>query len=157
MILKAYVVPHPPIILPEVGRGEERKIQNSIDAMQRMAKEVADIQPDTIIISSPHAPMYLDGFFLAGGKDATGTLAQFGIRSVTEKITYDVELADRLKAVCSDIPFASPEQANCNLDHGTLIPIRFINEHYRNYKVLRLGLSGFHQKIITVLVLLFKK
>jgi len=25
MIIKAYVVPHPPIILPEIGRGEERK------------------------------------------------------------------------------------------------------------------------------------
>ena len=116
MILKAYVVPHPPIILPEVGRGEERKIQNSIDAMQRMAKEVADIQTDTIIISSPHAPMYLDGFFLAGGKDATGTLAQFGIRSVTEKITYDVELADRLKAVCSTF-LCFARTGELHLDH----------------------------------------
>lgn len=25
MILKAYVLPHPPIVLPEIGRGEEKK------------------------------------------------------------------------------------------------------------------------------------
>ncbi|HHX36383.1 MAG TPA: AmmeMemoRadiSam system protein A, partial [Clostridiaceae bacterium] len=143
MILKAYAVPHPPIILPEVGRGEEKKIQRSIDAMKRMADEIATLAPDTIIISSPHAPMYADGFFLAGGKRAVGTLSQFGIGDVIEEIEYDVELADRLRAINQDVPFASPGRPSESLDHGTLIPLRFINSVYNQFKVLRLGLSGY--------------
>ena len=26
-ILGAFIVPHPPIIIPEIGRGEEKKVQ----------------------------------------------------------------------------------------------------------------------------------
>ena len=31
-ILAAVMVPHPPLIVPEVGRGEEKKIQKTTDA-----------------------------------------------------------------------------------------------------------------------------
>ena len=31
-IIAGYMVPHPPIILPEVGRGEEKKIQKTMDS-----------------------------------------------------------------------------------------------------------------------------
>ena len=31
-ILAAFAVPHPPIILPEVGHGEEQKIEVTIEA-----------------------------------------------------------------------------------------------------------------------------
>ena len=33
-ILGAFVVPHPPLIIPEVGKGQERGIQKTIDAYQ---------------------------------------------------------------------------------------------------------------------------
>ena len=32
MLSKAYIVPHPPIILSEIGRGQERVIQNTVNA-----------------------------------------------------------------------------------------------------------------------------
>ncbi len=31
-ILGAFMVPHPPIILPEVGKGEEKKIEDTTKA-----------------------------------------------------------------------------------------------------------------------------
>ena len=31
-VVAAFAVPHPPIILSEIGRGEEKKIQKTIDA-----------------------------------------------------------------------------------------------------------------------------
>ena len=36
-ILGAFMVPHPPIILPEVGRGEEKKIRATTDAYEAVA------------------------------------------------------------------------------------------------------------------------
>ena len=53
-ILGAVQVPHPPLILPEVGHGEEKRIQSTIDAFERAAKFIADLKPDTVIISSAH-------------------------------------------------------------------------------------------------------
>ena len=48
-ILAAYAVPHPPLILPEIGKGEEKKIQLTVNAYERAMKEAAALQPDTVI------------------------------------------------------------------------------------------------------------
>ena len=40
-ILAAYAVPHPPLILPEIGKGEEKKIQLTVNAYERAMKEAA--------------------------------------------------------------------------------------------------------------------
>lgn len=53
-ILGAALIPHPPLIIPEVGRGHEKAIQNTIDACQTALQQLAALQPDTVIISSPH-------------------------------------------------------------------------------------------------------
>ena len=31
-IIAAYMVPHPPMIIPQIGRGTEKQIQETIDA-----------------------------------------------------------------------------------------------------------------------------
>ena len=57
-ILAGFMVPHPPMIVPEVGRGSEAKIQETIDAYDGVARQIALLKQETIIISSPHTTMY---------------------------------------------------------------------------------------------------
>ena len=38
----AYIVPHPPIILPEVGRGEEMKIQKQPMHILKLQKNITN-------------------------------------------------------------------------------------------------------------------
>lgn len=52
-----YMVPHPPLIIPEVGRGEEKRIGATIGAYQKIADEIAQIKPETVILISPHSIM----------------------------------------------------------------------------------------------------
>ena len=59
-IVGAFMVPHPPIMLPEVGRGEEKQIEATTRAYRQVADEIAALKPETIIISSPHSIMYAD-------------------------------------------------------------------------------------------------
>ena len=47
-IVGAFIVPHPPIILPGVGKGEENDIQKTIDAYRKVAQCIADFKPETI-------------------------------------------------------------------------------------------------------------
>ena len=63
-IVAAFMVPHPPMIVPQIGRGEEKSISDTIRAYDRIAEEIADIKPETIIISSPHTVMYADYFHI---------------------------------------------------------------------------------------------
>lgn len=146
MILKSYVVPHPPIILPEIGRGEEKKIQDTIDSMERIGKEIGEIKPETIIITSPHAKAFYDGFYMGKGDYAKGSLAQFGRFDIEEKISYDTELADEIVNNSGDIPFVYSNVIENDIDHGTFIPIRFIKKYYSDYKIIILGISGLPAK-----------
>ncbi len=143
MILKAYAVPHPPIILPEVGRGEERQIEDTTLSFQRMAREIESLAPDTIVLSSPHAPAYADGFYIAGGDRGYGDLKSFGIRHVREDVSFDREFSDRLSVALADrgIYTTGASQGLGGIDHGTLIPLRFIHQRYTDFKLVLLGIS----------------
>lgn len=138
---RAYVVPHPPIILPEVGRGEERKISRTIESFEKIAREIAEFRPETIIISSPHAPYYQDAFYMADGVEARGNLRSFGVGGVEESVLIDRELCEEILKTGRDLPIYYSELDAENLDHGSLIPIRFIKAQYADFKIVRLGLS----------------
>ena len=83
----AFMVPHPPLIVPAVGRGGEKQIQKTTDAYERVADEIAKIAPETIIITSPHSIMYSDYFHISPGAGAKGSFRQFFLPNL-RKIHY---------------------------------------------------------------------
>ncbi|MBR6259216.1 MAG: AmmeMemoRadiSam system protein A [Oscillospiraceae bacterium] len=143
-IVGAIIVPHPPVIIPEVGKGREKEIQNTIDAYRKAAQRVASWQPETLILSSPHAMMYGDYNHISPGKGAEGDLADFGASGVKIKVDYDVELRDELTKSLSEagVPAGVLGDKKPRLDHGSLIPLYFLREAGVNCPILRIGLSG---------------
>ena len=143
-ILAAYVLPHPPLILPEVGRGEEKKIQLTVNAYERAMKEAAGQKPDTVIIASPHTVMYADYFHIAPGEEAEGSFAQFGAEGLTVAARYDTVLAKEIEMEAGEIGIeAGPVGGrNAALDHAVMIPLHFLHAHTRDFRVVRLGISG---------------
>lgn len=146
-ILAAAAVPHPPIILPEIGRGEENKIAATSNAYKEISRRIVELNPDTIIITSPHSILYADYFHISPGETAEGNMAQFRAPQVDLKINYDVEFADKLgeTAMNENVPAGKLGEREKNLDHGTLIPVRFLEQAGLNLdavKFLRIGLSG---------------
>ena len=91
-VVAAYMVPHPPMIIPQVGRGSEKEIARTIAAYEAVADEIAALRPETIVISSPHAVMYADYFHISPGKGAKGSFRRFGVPDVRFRETYDTEL-----------------------------------------------------------------
>ncbi|MBZ4656858.1 MAG: hypothetical protein JG759_1406, partial [Thermoanaerobacter sp.] len=59
-LLSCYLMPHPPIIVPEVGRGEEKKIQKTIDSLNTVSINIKEKKPDTIIVVTPHGYVFRD-------------------------------------------------------------------------------------------------
>ena len=76
-MLGAILTPHPPVLLPEVGRGREQAIAATGRAMEKAAKTVAQWNPDVLIIASPHTILYGDYFHIAPGQSAEGSMAAF--------------------------------------------------------------------------------
>ena len=143
-IMAAYMVPHPPMIVPEVGRGSERQIEATRAAYARVAREIAALAPETIVISSPHATMYADYFHISPGAGAEGSFARFRAPQVRFKETYDAELARTIErmAIAGGLPAGTRGQREPELDHGTMVPLYFIRQVYANFRLVRVGLSG---------------
>ena len=143
-IIAAYMVPHPPMIVPEVGRGSERQVAATRAAYERVAEDIAALRPETVIISSPHATMYADYFHLSPGREAEGSFAGFRASQVRFREEYDTELvkaAERI-AAAEGFPAGTQGQREPALDHGTMVPLYFIRQALGDFRLVRIGLSG---------------
>lgn len=140
----AVMVPHPPLIIPDVGRGQEKAIQATIDAYHEAAKKIASWKPDTVVVLSPHSIMYADYFHISPGTGARGDFGQFRAPQVKIQVQYDTELVEALsqEAEAREIPAGTMGERDSRLDHATMIPLWFLNHYYTDYKTVRIGLSG---------------
>ena len=143
-IQMAAIVPHPPIILPQIGQGQEREIKKTIAAYREIARRVLALAPDTIVILSSHATSYMDYFHISPGKKARGDLRRFGAEQVQLNAIYDEEFALALEknAKRAGVFAGTKGEREKALDHGTIIPLTFLAERELKSEVVRIGLSG---------------
>ncbi len=92
----AVIVPHPPLIIPTVGRGWEQEVQTIIDAYRAAAKHVSDWGPEVLIITSPHQTMYADYFHISPGRSTSGDMSAFGAVQTKLGVEYDSLLRDEI-------------------------------------------------------------
>ncbi len=143
-ILAAFMVPHPPMIVPAVGRGSEKQVTETAAAYEQVAEEVAALHPDTIVILSPHSIMYADYFHISPGETAEGDFGRFGASEVCFTEEYDTDLVRRICALADaeDFPAGTLGERDPELDHGTMVPLWFLRSKYHEGKIVRIGLSG---------------
>ncbi|MBQ4410234.1 MAG: AmmeMemoRadiSam system protein A [Firmicutes bacterium] len=143
-ILAAFMVPHPPMIVPAVGRGSEAQVEETTRAYEQVAAEIAALKPDTILITSPHSVMYADYFHISPGSGAKGSFRQFHAPLVRFSEQYDTELVGRICALAdaAGFPAGTLGERDAALDHGTMVPLWFIRNKYQGGKIVRIGLSG---------------
>lgn len=142
-LLASFMVPHPPLIIPEIGRGGEEQIQETTASYVQVAKEIAGLRPDTIIISSPHAPYYGDYFYLASESTVEGNLSNFGAGNISFSEEIDLELVSKIKELAKEKEFPTGDLAPTDkLDHGTMVPLYFIRKFYPTSKIVVVGLSN---------------
>ena len=143
-IIAGFMVPHPPMIVPAVGRGSEKEVEETAKAYERVADEIAKIEPDTIIISSPHTVMYTDYFHISPGKGAGGSFGEFGAPDERFEEEYDEELVSEISRMADECHFRAGTlgERDRSLDHATMVPLYFIRKKYKEGKIIRVGLSG---------------
>ena len=63
-LLQALVLPHAPILVKEVGKGEEKQAGITISSYEKVMKEAGKLPFDTVILISPHMDCYSDCFMI---------------------------------------------------------------------------------------------
>ncbi len=143
-VLASFMVPHPPMIVPNVGRGSEKQVEETTRAYEQVAKEIAALRPETIVFTSPHATLYADYFHVSPGKKAKGSFSYFRAPEVKFSEFYDEELVDKISELAyqEHFPAGTMGERDPELDHGTMVPLWFIRNQYSGGKIVRIGLSG---------------
>ncbi|MDP4109914.1 MAG: class III extradiol dioxygenase subunit B-like domain-containing protein, partial [Bacillota bacterium] len=144
-LLGAFIVPHPPLIVPEVGKGRETGIKSTVRAYEKIGQKIAEASPETIIVISPHSVIYGDYIHISPGRSARGSLKNFGVPGVIMEKKYDADFAEALgeEAELNGIPAGTLGERDPSLDHGVLVPLYFIDRYFKKeYKLIRLSISG---------------
>ena len=145
MLTFAAITPHPPIIIPEVGGEETKKVQKTIKAMEKLARNLVKAEPDTIIIISPHGLIYPDRMNICRMPKLAGDFAQFGAPEITQKFENNLELAHKIAQKAQKEGIESLLYDNGSkiytLDHGVMVPLYFLIQEIGSVKVLPIAYS----------------
>ena len=142
-ITSAIAVPHPPLAIPEIGKGLERGIQKTIDSFLEASEFIANQNPETVVIISPHSELLYDRYFISPGENTIGDFAEFGYPNIRLAAYYDSQLAGYIAAEATRIKIQTnlSTGVDCELDHGTMIPLYFLQKFLPHCKIVRIGLS----------------
>jgi len=137
MITFAALMPHPPIIVPEVGGERAQEASLTIRGMQAVARELVQTQPETVVFLTPHGNVFSDCITCLIEPRLGGTLAAFGHPEVAFSPANDLELAKAVGSLAEkndinmigiDKNTSSRYNLNPSLDHGILVPLYYLDK-----------------------------
>src|SRR6266536_2457672 len=137
----AGIAPHPPIMVPEVGRDAIADVRSSIDAMAALTERVIRSGAETVIVISPHAPLEAHAFVAYDGPELYADFANFRAPAATVQAQLDEKLLSEITRAASDQNLATVRIKGLDLDHGTAVPLYFLQRNGWNGKVVALGYS----------------
>ena len=137
----AGVAPHPPIMVPEVGREAIVDVRSSIDAMATLTERLIATRAETVILISPHAPLEPDAFVAYDGPQLYGDFANFRAPTATVHVELDDVLLNEITRVAAEQNLATIRIKGFDLDHGTTVPLYFLQRNGWCGRVIALGYS----------------
>ena len=151
-LVMAAIVPHPPVMVEEVGRGEELRVQATRDSMKTLAGNLAQLQPDTLVVITPHGALFSDAITMPAQDTLAGDLGRFRAPQVRLEYERDRELAELLYRCAweRNIPthHLEPDLArrygiSPQLDHGIVAPLSFFRHLEPKPRLLQVNMGLF--------------
>jgi AmmeMemoRadiSam system protein B len=148
MLSFASICPHPPLIIPTIGKPDDLKlVSKTIHAMEDLAKTFKESGTEKIVLISPHGPLESDQFTINQSPILSGNFYDFGDVETEFSFKNDQNLLKEIEteAKKARIPL---EQVNIEeLDHGSLVPLYYLAKSKLDFKVIPLTFSLLDTKI----------
>lgn len=150
-ILGTFISPHPPVLIPEVGKGDEKKADVTVSALQKAAKKIAEMKPSTIILITPHGPVFKDFIHINIKNSLSGSFKKFGAAGVRLQFENNLQLVEEIITTANSIGIpcggldnllASKYKISDELDHGVLVPLYFVAQEYKSFSLVHISISG---------------
>ncbi len=123
--VRGYFVPHPPIIVEEIGRGYLEQVRNTRTAMRLVAEEISHFSADLVLISTPHNAFIPNRVGVLTKEKLSGSFADFGFPNLRYDLEGDPNFVSTLLSHPETREFVTAVNSS-ELDHGTLVFVDFL-------------------------------
>lgn len=143
-LLMTAIFPHPPIIIPEVGKLETKKVEKTIIAIQNLSAKIAKANPETVIIITPHSNFNPYFFNVYSDNILEGNFANFGAPAAKIRFKNDLEFIAKLELnIKEDFNDLKKIPAGTPLDHGSAVPLYYLSKADYNGKITVINYTSF--------------
>ena len=125
-IIFAVLMPHAPILVPEVGRRETGTAIASVRAMRIVAERLECRRPAIVVVISPHSPRKPHAFGIWAGNRLLGSFSQFGAPQASVTLPNALRLVKSLEGQAGRLGLPMWEISAISLDHGALVPLWYL-------------------------------
>ncbi|MDZ4132518.1 MAG: class III extradiol dioxygenase subunit B-like domain-containing protein [Dethiobacteria bacterium] len=130
------IAPHPPIIIPAIGRSELGKARQTVDGMRLLAEKFKAASPEQLIVITPHGQAMREGPTVLTQDLIKGDFAQFGFPEIKVEFQSDHQLLTLLETESAAGPlrpiFLDDRsyllRSGKPLDHGAMVPLYYLHE-----------------------------
>lgn len=136
MLKFAAICPHPPIIVPEVGGEELKRVQKTVRAMQKLNKIFVQEKPAVVFLISPHTIFTGREFNLLTDIDLSGSLEMFGAPEVQLSFGSEPEFAKRIQEEALKQGLSVHLPGFFELDHASIVPLYYLSQNYDSFHLV---------------------
>lgn len=136
------IAPHPPIMVPEVGREAIAEVSGSIEAMAEFTRRIIENGAETVVLISPHAPLEPHSFVAYQTPTLHGDFANFRAPGTVVEFDLNQELLNAIVVAAAEDGYSVLGlDERYELDHGSAVPLYFLDRNGWRGRVVALGYS----------------
>jgi AmmeMemoRadiSam system protein B len=143
----AGLVPHSPILLGSIAKGEEQKAQKTLDAISLMEQNLYISKPEILCIITPHGSLYEESFSINSNTNFISDFSEFGDLKTQKNWAGAPEIAAKISHACAVSNISVQQYSEEKLDHGSSVPLILLTNYFKNIKILPIGHSHLSPKI----------
>lgn len=134
MIKKIAIFPHPPVVIPEIGKNGWQLVRKTFSAMEAVGKEFFEDGVKKLLVISPHGPAYSRIIVVNNDNPLQGDLGDF---DYNKKYSFSNNL-EFVNALVEN----GFHGMRARLDHGALVPLYFLDREMAEIEIISIS-TGF--------------
>lgn len=140
-IVYSAIVPHPPLLIPAIGKENIKEIKNTVQAYKKLEENLYAHKVDTIVIISPHGLIMPNSFTMNLSPNFFINFEEFGDLVTKTELKGDIGLAYKIR---ESLETKAPLQliSEPNLDHGSGVPLWLLTKNLKQAKIIPIYYSG---------------
>ena len=139
-IVFSAIVPHPPILIPQIGKENRNRLKATVRAYEKLKIGLEKSQAKTVLLISPHGLIHDKAFSMNLNPDFIANFEDFGDFSTKETWSGDIGLTYKIReALETKASFQLISETV--LDYGTSVPLFLLTAGLK-LKIIPLYYSG---------------